>query len=162
MRHRHGHAEAREALRELVHDRLRLLEPPVRTLVECASLLGYRLDAAALAACAGADLAATVEALRQASDLDLIVAERDGSNLFRFRHALTQAAVRDALDHERKQMLHATIAAALERLPDAGSRAEQLAHHWSLAGDRAKAAPYEVLAARRAQRFGVDGGARID
>jgi len=156
------HAAARESLRELVNDRLGLLEQPDRELVKCASLLGYRLEAALLAACAGAGFDDTIEALGRACALNLMIAEPGSEHRYRFRHALTRAAVREALCNAEKQALHRMIACALERLPDAAERIEELAHHWSSAGDCLRAVAFERLAMERARRVGVGGLSRFE
>jgi hypothetical protein len=154
MRLARPHAAERPALRDLVDERLLLLESDARTLVRCAALIGYRLNPRMLATCAGATLDATIEALRRASELDLVVAEPAGE--YRFRHALTRAAICDGLGEDQKRSLHAAIATALEHLPDAFVRTEQLAHHWWSAGDGIKAAAYGRLAAEQAHRLGAD------
>jgi predicted ATPase len=135
MRPRHVHA-ARQCLQDLVEQRLHLLEDRDKYVVQCAALLGYRVDANLLAACVGWSLAATLAVLRRAEKLDLVVSEQGARVRYRFRHALTQAAIRSALPTRTERALHAAIARALEGLPDAGARVEQLAHHWFSAGVR--------------------------
>jgi predicted ATPase len=155
---RNARAAATHSLSRLVCDRLGLLEPDGRTIVGLAALLGYRPDLGVLIACTG-DEAATSDALRRACELDLLVLEEREPPRYRFRHALTQAAIREALSESTKRALHARIAAALERSPDASEYVERLAHHWSSAGDPAKARFYNERAAEEARRLGSDGDA---
>jgi predicted ATPase len=79
---------------------------------------------------------------------------------YRFRHALTQAALRDALGPETRRSLHARIARRLEELADADDRTEQLAYHWLGAGEAERASLYWQRAAERAVHLGADGDAR--
>jgi predicted ATPase len=148
-----------KSLRDLVHERFRLLEPRVREIVGCAALLGYRPDVAVLVACCGATPDVAIDALERACDLELVVAESRPPARYRFRHALTQAAIREALGAQGELELHARIASALEGLSDAGSRVEQLAFHWYSAGDMVKAQIYNLRAAREAMRLGAEDDA---
>jgi len=154
MRPRHVHAAARQSVQDLVEERLHLLEPAAGAIVTCAALLGYRIDAKVLALCAGAGIEATLEALRRACDFDLVITEAEEPNRYRFRHALTQAAIRDAVVAGTKRELHAGIARVLERLPDAVDRVEQISYHWSAAGNGAPASASNRQAAEHALCLG--------
>lgn len=145
-----------QSLRDLVGERFHLLEPHVREIIGCAALLGYRPEVAVLAACSDAAPDATIDALERACDLELVVAESRPPARYRFRHALTQAAIREAVGEQTERELHARIASALEGLPDACARVEQLAFHWQSAGDPVKAQIYNERAAREAKRLGVE------
>ncbi len=126
-----------------------------------AALLGYRLDMAVLAACGQALPEAVLAALEQARGLDLTVVDARTPAVYRFRHALTREAIREALEPDARRSLHALIAARLETLPDAALRSEQLAHHWLAAGDAAKASRYWERAAECARRLGAHVDAAI-
>lgn len=136
-----------------------MLEPGVRKIVGCAALLGYRPDVAVLVACCEATPDVAIDALERACDLELVVAESRSPARYRFRHALTQAAIREALGAQGQREMHARIASALEGLSDAGSRVEQLAFHWHSAGDTVKAQMYNERAAREAMRLGAEDDA---
>ena len=156
-------AEAQAGLQALIAERLQRLSSGAQRLIGCAALLGYRIDAALLAQCAGATFEATLAALRAACELDLISAETRLAAQYRFRHALTQAAIANTLGDQQKRNMHAEIARALELVPDADARLEQLAHHWSLAGKGAKAAAYRRRSGEDARPWGTagrSGGAR--
>jgi predicted ATPase len=150
-----------ESLRELVAERLAQVGPEARDAASCAALLGYRFEGSLVGACAGLSRARASEAFACMRNLDLIVREPGVPARYRFRHALIQAAVCDALPVERRRTLHARIAAVLEALPDAGRRVEQLAYHWSAAGVESKAAHYCERAAQAALLLGSPGDAAV-
>jgi predicted ATPase len=129
------------SLRDLVGERFRSLDPRTRDIIGTAALLGYHPDVDTLIACFESDCD-VIDALSHACDLGLVVAESGQPVAYRFRHALTQAAIRDALGADYERTLHARIASTLERLPDAITHIEQLAHHWLAAGDVVKARLY--------------------
>jgi hypothetical protein len=131
----------------------------VRDIIGCAALLGYRPDVSVLVACSDAAPDVTIDALERACDLELVVAESRPPARYRFRHALTQAAIREALGAQIERELHARIARALEGLPDARSRVEQLAFHWYSAGDPVKSRIYNERAALEAMRLGAEDDA---
>ena len=148
------------ALGELFGERLSALEPPeALELLSCAALLGYRFEARLVAACADFSAVRARAALERSRALDLIVREARAPASFRFRHALIQFAVRERLSLEDRRTWHTRIATVLEVQPDARRRIEQLAHHWSAAGDSAKAALYCERAAQLALRLGAAGDA---
>jgi predicted ATPase len=159
MNLRHARGTTSRSMPELVGERLGLLEPQARAIVALAALIGYRPDLDLLTACSDAGADATADALQSACHLDLLVRERLAGPRYRFRHALTRAAISDALSPSLRRALHARIAATLERLPTASSRVEELAHHWSAAGDAARARVYNERAAEEALRIGADGDA---
>lgn len=139
-------------------DRFRSLDPGAQAIVGCAALIGYRPDIALLLACSDEPISSTIAAMERACALDLLVVESRSPATYRFRHALTQSAIREALGAPKERLLHARIAAAVEGFPDALSRVEQLAYHWSKAEEPAKAGEYAARAAREAKRFGLTRG----
>jgi predicted ATPase len=156
---RHARGPSSRSMQGLVGERLRLLEPQARMIVCLAALIGYRPDLDVLLVCSDASAATTARALRSACDLDLLVRERLGRPRFRFRHALTRAAVIEALSANLRRTMHAKIAVTMETLPTALSRVEELAHHWSAAGQPERARLYNERAAEEARRIGADGDA---
>jgi predicted ATPase len=106
----------------------------VRRLIECAALLGYRFDANVLAACCHITEAAASCELQRACRSGLLVCEVPRVGRYRFVHGLYRSAIRDGLDPRLARALHARIAATLERLREAETSPELLAHHWRLAG----------------------------
>jgi len=80
---------------------------------------------------------------------------------FEFAHRHIRTALVDALDPQRRQLLHAQIAAALEALPEsAESRSsEALAHHWAAAGEPDKALSHLERVLRNARALQADATA---
>jgi predicted ATPase len=75
---------------DAIRRRLDGMRAESRRVIGAAAVLGRRFDWALLGPVTGLTGAAVVGALREGTDLQLVVAERDG---FRFRHALTHEAV---------------------------------------------------------------------
>jgi hypothetical protein len=82
-----------------------------RRVIGAAAVLGRRFDWALLGPVTGLADGAVVAALRDGTDLQLVVAERDG---FRFRHALTHEAVLAGLLPPERAMLAGQALAAAE------------------------------------------------
>ena len=119
-----------------------------RRVIGAAAVLGRRFDWTLLGPVTGLAGAAVVAALRDGTDLQLVVAERDG---FRFRHALTHEAVLAGLLPPERTMLAGQALAAAEAahpgLPGAWcTLAADLAGR---AGDAARAGALLLEAGRR-------------
>lgn len=108
------------------------------------------VDAAALAdtfaigdlcALSGLDGAGVRRALEAAERAQIV---RCRAAAWSFVHAITQAAIRDAIPAERSAPLHRAIAERLESRGDAD--AARLAHHWRGAGEARRAARFSVTA----------------
>ncbi len=78
-----------------------------------------------------------VDALLEALDQQLLVADEGGVS-YRFRHALLREAVYAQLLLPQRRLAHAAVAAELEELDPAGTLPER-AHHWEVAGDPRRA-----------------------
>lgn len=117
----------------------------MRRLIECAALLGYRFDASVLAECCRCTAIIASRELERACRCGLLVCESPGKGRYRFAHGLYRSAIRDGLDPRLARVLHATIAATLERLTEANVSPELLAHHWSSAGNTERANRYLAL-----------------
>jgi len=101
---------------------------------------------------AAADLAAAVEA-------QLLERPPTTTELYQYRHSLTREAVKAGISPARKRRLHLRVATAIESLGDTGARAALLAHHFSAAGERAKALMYARAGAANDVRVGAYGSA---
>ncbi len=71
---------------------------------------------------------------------------------YRFKHAITQEVVYDLMLYAQRRALHRSLAFWYERIyaADLDRFAQLLAHHWSRAGDHARALDYLDRAARNA------------
>ena len=133
---------------DAIRRRLDGMRAESRQVIGAAAVLGRRFDWALLGPVTGLTGAAVVAALREGTDLQLVVAERDG---FRFRHALTHEAVLTGLLPPERAMLAGQALAAAEAahpgLPGAWcTLAADLAGR---AGDAARAGALLLEAGRR-------------
>ncbi len=133
---------------DTIRRRLDGMRAESRRVIGAAAVLGRRFDWALLGPVTGLAGAAVVAALREGTDLQLVVAERDG---FRFRHALTHEAVLAGLLPPERTMLAGQALAAAEAahpgLPGAWcTLAADLAGR---AGDAARAGALLLEAGRR-------------
>jgi predicted ATPase len=140
---------------ELIVERFHLLDAAARAILGYAALLGYRPDLELLTACADVSRREVRHTLERAKSLDLVVRASHKPLAYRFRHALVQDAIRNALDPESARSAHAKIAGALERMPNRSDLFESLAFHWSAAGDDVRGDAYRELATQCARRLGV-------
>jgi DNA-binding GntR family transcriptional regulator len=141
------------ALRDLLLARVARLDANGRAVLRAAAAAGrdvpYRLLAAVLPL-AELDLA---EALRDAAEHDVLVADQDAGT-FRFRHQLFAEAVYATLLPGEREGLHERLARALEddpRLAASGATAAEAAQHWAAAGRPVEALAASLQAARDAE-----------
>lgn len=127
---------------EALGRRLELLPAPVLALLETAAVLGREVDPETLEA-----LGAPTEALAEARRRGLLLPGREG--LDGFGHDRLREALLERVPPDRRHAIHLGAARFLESSrPDA---AELLAHHFSLAGEPGRAAPYALIAAEEAR-----------
>jgi DNA-binding NarL/FixJ family response regulator len=144
-------------LRATLTERLRPLPEAERRVLTQAAVIGRSFDVATLAATLGDGHDAIVAALRHARRLQLI--EEDGTQTFRFRHALVREAIYDDFLSVQLRPMHRTIAEVLERADPASRPVESLAYHWWAAGDRERAARYNEEAGDAAAAVHAHGDA---
>jgi adenylate cyclase len=138
-------------LQGLLLSRIDRLPSDARRLLQAAAVLGVGFDEPLLLALA-ADPGAADAALHHLVTADLIqpVGREGEQKQYRFAHALVRDAVYENLLISRRTELHERAGRALERAvgphPERLSDLEALAHHWSLAADRAKGARYLMAA----------------
>jgi transcriptional regulator with XRE-family HTH domain/tetratricopeptide (TPR) repeat protein len=144
-------AEIPESVRDMVRWRLRRVSEGCAEVLEIASVIGERFDAALVASAASREDAATVDLLDEAARAGLIVEIDDEPDCWRFSHSLTRRVTADRLSRGRRARLHQRIGEALESR--FGVSAAELAHHFGTAasvGSASKAVKYERLAGERA------------
>ena len=130
--------------------RLDRLDDAARQVVRTASASGRRVSHDVLAATSGLSPAALDEGLRQAVEMNVLVAERGG---YAFRHALLGEAVYDDLLPGERARLHTAYVDALEGGAARGTAAE-LARHARLAMNREAAFSASVRAGNEAAGVG--------
>jgi DNA-binding NarL/FixJ family response regulator len=135
---------------ELVRAQLDELEPPVRTIVTAASVLGRRVSFDMLAAVTGTPEATLIDLLRTAVQAGLLV-ETD-PDVFSFHHDLAREAIKSGLLGRERRRLHE---AALEVLQRSDSHDHvALAHHAEGAGRYEQMVAAARLGARRSLLLG--------
>jgi class 3 adenylate cyclase/predicted ATPase len=138
-------------LEGLLTERLDRL-PELGDVIDTAAILGREFDRALLGALeplGGADLE---RALAKLAARDVLRPVDGAGPRLEFAHALLQEAAYARILRRRRHALHGRVAGTLERrFGDVAAREpEVVAHHWSCAGEHAKAAPLWHAAGTRA------------
>jgi transcriptional regulator with XRE-family HTH domain len=144
-------AEIPESVRDMVRWRLRRVSDGCAEVLETASLIGERFDAALVASAASREDAATVDLLDEAAQAGLIAEIDDEPDSWRFSHSLSRRVTAARLSRGRRARLHQRIGETLESR--FGVSPAELAHHFGAAasiGSAEKAVRYERLAGQRA------------
>ncbi len=144
-------AEIPESVRDMVRWRLGRVSDGCAEVLEIASVIGERFDAALVASAAGRDGAATADLLDEAARAGLIAEAEDEPDSWRFSHPLSRRVTAARLSRGRRARLHQRIGETLESR--FGVTPAELAHHFGAAasiGAAEKAVRYERLAAERA------------
>jgi transcriptional regulator with XRE-family HTH domain/tetratricopeptide (TPR) repeat protein len=144
-------AEIPESVRDMVRWRLRRVSDGCAEVLETASLIGERFDAALVASAASREDAATVDLLDEAARAGLIAEIDDEPDCWRFSHSLSRRVTAARLSRGRRARLHQRIGETLESR--FGVPPAELAHHFGAAasiGSAGKAVRYERLAGQRA------------
>jgi class 3 adenylate cyclase len=143
-----------ESVKDLVRRRLQGLGDPASRAIRAAAVLGREFDLSALERMVDADGDDLLEALDEALATSVLVEVSDAVARFAFSHALIRETVYEQLSTARRARLHLRAGTALEQLHgrQLDDHAEQLAHHFVLAGDAEKSFEYQLRAARAAAR----------
>ncbi|MFB9676396.1 ATP-binding protein [Streptosporangium vulgare] len=122
-------------VRDVVRDRLAVLDGEAQELLEIAALVGQSVELALLARTASLDVGSCLERLEPVRALGLVGPTPGDPFSYRFTHDLVRQAVSEAIPPGRAAALHGSIADAIEEvgLSDE-SVAERVAHHLWTAG----------------------------
>jgi eukaryotic-like serine/threonine-protein kinase len=133
-------------IEHVVERRLSRVPEGDRSLLSCAAVLGRHLDARVLTAL---DPSVALESFLASCSAAAVIDVEEG--LYRFAHdKLREGLLRRLGDAERRG-LHRRVAEAIEAVhADAPAQTAALAHHWAMAGDRAREAHYCALAGEQA------------
>jgi DNA-binding SARP family transcriptional activator len=148
-----GDQELPPALHDLLLAGIARLDANTRALLRVVAAAGRDVPFGLLSAVMARSEQAIVDALREAVDHHVLVADH-ASRSFRFRHALFAEAVYATLLPGEREELHARLASALTHNPSlAASRAiaGELAQHWVAARRPVQALGASLHAARDAQ-----------
>jgi DNA-binding CsgD family transcriptional regulator/tetratricopeptide (TPR) repeat protein len=146
-------AELPPALRDLLLARAEALPDDAQRVLRAAAAAGSRVDHHLLASVTDVPAERLAELLREAVGHHLLVVA-EGSDAYRFRHALVQEALYDDLLPSERTVLHAGYAGAIaaRRAGRAGAaELGQLAYHWYAAGDAGAALLASVEAGQAAE-----------
>ncbi|MGH2930868.1 MAG: ATP-binding protein, partial [Solirubrobacteraceae bacterium] len=144
-------AEIPDSVRDMVRWRLHRVCDECAEVLEIASVIGERFDAALVASAASRDEAATADLLDEAARAGLITEIDEEPDYWRFTHPLARRVTAARLSRGRRARLHQRIGETLEPRFDVSPA--ELAHHFGAAasiGAAEKAVGYERLAGRRA------------
>ncbi|WP_322411581.1 helix-turn-helix transcriptional regulator [Microbacterium invictum] len=126
-----GEAHLPDTLRELVLARYSRLDDTAQEIVRVMAAGGMHTEHDTLTAVAGHDERTLDQALRDAIDARVIVAEASG---YTFRHALTQEAVHDEMLPSERVRVHRRFARHLtDHRGDAPEAVSAIAEHWLVA-----------------------------
>ena len=149
------HIDLPRTISAAVDQRLGELAPETLQILRVAAVIGVRFDFDLLASVGAFTEADVIAALTAAVRQQLVVEEgSNGTERYRFWHALTREVVLAGLLGRQRRLLHGAIARELERRAgaDTGRWAEDLAYHYDEAGEVEPTIRYRVLAAERASR----------
>jgi len=151
-------------VQSLLAARVDRLGEHVKDVLQTAAVIGKQFDEPLLREVVGLDehaLGAALAALQEAEFVHEVQPYPRAE--YAFRHPLTQEVAYHSQLGERRGRLHATVAAALEKLraDRLGEHAGLIAHHWDAAGMRYEAARWRRRAALRVSSIQVKGRGRV-
>jgi class 3 adenylate cyclase/predicted ATPase len=138
-------------LEGLLTERLDRL-PDLGDVIDVAAVLGREFDSSLLGALEPLDGADLEPALARLAAQDVLWPVGSGRARWEFRHVLLQEAAYERILRRRRRALHARVADTLVRrfAGVAEREPEVVAHHWSCAGEPAKAVQFWHAAGTRA------------
>lgn len=161
-------AEMPESVSDILLARIRAAEPESRRLLECLAVANLPLDLDALARLSGMPRDAADVKVRKLATRQILLSQKDPANpaapeRFSFFQSRLAESLYADLERDARRGWHAAIAADLEGVEGdekgANVRAEELAHHFLLAGEGAKAVRYGLLAGEKLRQSFQNGRA---
>jgi serine/threonine protein kinase len=150
-----------DSIAEIIHRRLRDLDPGAQALVELAAVLGRECDADLLLEAAPLRDTTALEALQTLRVRQIV--EQTPGNRMRFLHDKLREISYAAISPEQRRSLHRRAADAIEqryqRARDFALYFPSLANHWAQAQVHDQACRYFRLAADRARAVHANGDA---
>jgi tetratricopeptide (TPR) repeat protein len=152
--------EVPQSIRIAIQARVEKLAEEYQGILNLAAVLGHEFDFEVLSAASSLDEDTLIDALEAAEKAQLV---RDnpqgGPNAFAFVHALIPSTIYESINSLRRGRLHRRAAEAIQTLHS--NDYEQLAYHYTGAGDLENAIENYQLAAQRAQEvFALDAAIR--
>src|SRR3546814_281006 len=136
-------ADVPEGVKAVIEQRLRLLEPTARAVLDIAAIIGRRFDVQVVRAVTETEPDALDVALRSAIRAGLIDGDHRAGLHQTFVHDLVRATLYDAIPPLRRIEGHRRVAEALEQLhlADLPAHVNELAHHFTVAAADGRAEP---------------------
>jgi predicted ATPase len=138
-------------LRDVVLGHTVALTHTQHLVLRAAAAAGPYVDSAVLAAACDLEMTAVDTIVNALVDTTLLVREQDR---IRFRHELAREVIEAELVGGERAAVHAALAAALEAA--APERLGEIALHWTLSGDQARALDASIAAGRAAAAVGAN------
>jgi transcriptional regulator with XRE-family HTH domain/tetratricopeptide (TPR) repeat protein len=138
---------------DMVAARMDRLPADPRTVLQAAAVIGMEVPEPLLSAVAGVPHENLASALVDLQWLDFLHESAARGRRFTFKHALVRDAAYETLSQQRRRELHLAVAQTIERTKERGlltASLEELANHYSLGEERARAAHYFELAGDKA------------
>lgn len=145
-----------DSLESLIRSRVDSLGAKPARLIRWAAILGRRFEADILESISGLPDAGRL--LRELRSREMVQPVDDGGS-WQFVHPLLETVIHDSLLRTRRREMHKRVAEVLEdRWAEAREQhAEELAYHFTRAGEGARALPYVVMAGEQAaSRYATD------
>ncbi|MEK6255699.1 MAG: AAA family ATPase, partial [Chloroflexota bacterium] len=144
--------EVPQSIRIAIQARVRKLPEEYQAVLNLAAVLGHEFDFELILAANPQDEEALIDALEAAEKAQLIRANpKDGPNAFAFVHALIPSTIYESINTLRRGRLHKRVAQAIKSLHP--NDFEELAYHYTGAGDLENAVDYYRQAAQRAKNL---------
>jgi DNA-binding SARP family transcriptional activator len=119
---------------DVVRRRINQLPSSSADALTAGAVIGREFDLDLLAGELEQDEDDVLDLLEPALAVDLV--QDLGGDRFRFGHALVRDTAYAALTPSRRERMHASLAALVEKTPRAAQRAPEIARHWAAAGPR--------------------------
>jgi DNA-binding CsgD family transcriptional regulator/tetratricopeptide (TPR) repeat protein len=139
------------SLDAIIRERLTRCDPEDRDLLTRASLFGRTFDIDVLADAFGTAVGRCRSAMERLAALQLVDPTDAQASEYRFRHALTRDVIYAEIPKVDLPLLHERLAHAITARGATDAHVEWLAHHYRLAGDGQRAAPFCMAAGDAAQ-----------
>ncbi len=141
-------AELPESVEQLLITRFDHLDPDVRHAVRTASVFGQQGELDELTAVS--DVTGAAGLLERADGFVTVVPNEDGGGRFIFESQLYRDTAYEGLAYSDRRRLHLAIGEHIETSVSGADRSDELARHFSLAGDEDRGWSYGLQAAERA------------
>ena len=135
-------------VREIILRRLEPLKPEERRILDVAAVIGDKFDGNLIASVLSIDSLIVLETLNKMFHTTFLLRLED--NVYTFDHAMTREVLYQEISKPLKIAYHQRIGQQMENKQDSGFSVNQLAFHYTQAGNNPKAIEYSILAGKDA------------